>query len=118
MYTISILLENFYDSNLVTEMINDTLNAIHDYNLIVSKQEHFVMDKSLSKEHIIHLIKTLNNERCILCDDIIGGIKAINRLCSHEGLSKFYEGDEDNKIEMFKFAMEFDNIAHTLVQAI
>lgn len=102
------LKETFKESNLIMEVIDNTLHSLHDYISIINKQEKFVKDSSLGKTNVIDLIKKLNSERCILCDDIITGIKAINRLCKAEGLDLFFDGDETNKVELMHFALEYD----------
>lgn len=90
------------------EYLKDVLDDFGAYVEIINKQENLaVVGKySLSKEDYRFELETLDRHRRMIHNNIIRGIKNINRMCKEDNLPIFYDGSEGDRVEVAEFVFK------------
>lgn len=98
----------YRDDDLMLDFLKDTLDAFCKYIDIINQQENTVIiDKNrLSDEDLFERIKILDQHRRMVHNIIMTGIKRINILCRENNIETFYNGNEDDRVEIAEFAMK------------
>lgn len=102
----------FKEDKDLLELLNETLNGCSEYVHAVNSMENCqrVLKFRLEPEDYKERLKALDQNRRILHNATISGIKAINRLCKTSNLPPLYEGDESDRYAIADFALTVTNV--------
>ena len=89
------------------DFLKETLDGFSKYVDIINQQENIaIVDKyRLSKEDLMERIKILDMHRRMVHNIIITGVQRINLLCRENNIDIFYDGDENDRVQIAEFAM-------------
>lgn len=97
----------YKDDDLMLDFLKETLDGFSKYVDIINQQENItIVDKyRLSKEDLMERIKILDMHRRMVHNIIITGVQRINLLCRENNIDIFYDGDENDRVQIAEFAM-------------
>ena len=90
------------------DLMEDLISSASDYVRRVNVLEIGLMVGKYNKEGAEYLeyIEKLDKQRSDAHNALITNVKIINRLCKNNKLSPIYSGNEEDRIEVAKFAQQ------------
>lgn len=101
------LVLKYKDDDIVLDYLKLTLDSFGEYIDIINKQENLaiISKYQLSAEDYKAQIVTLDRHRRMCHNTIISGIKRINLLCKENDMPLFFDGDEEDRVEIANFVL-------------
>lgn len=102
------LVLRYKDDKDLLEFLSLVLNSFGEYVDIINKEENAtIVDKyRMSREDYMDELKILDTHRRMCHNTIIHGIKRINLMCKEAGIPNFYNGDEEDRVQISEFVIK------------
>lgn len=102
------LVLRYKDDKDLLEFLSLVLNSFGEYVDIINKEENAtIADKyRMSREDYMDELKILDTHRRMCHNTIIHGIKRINLMCKEAGIPNFYNGDEEDRVQISEFVIK------------